>query len=100
LLSIFALLSDPSNQRTIVAIAGDFCFADASSFGRAFRLEFGYSPGDVRSAAKAGIFLTVPGRTEIAASPPDSLIISGFAEEIVVRHQLKSCRGLMPCFLA
>lgn len=67
LLSIYDLLSDPGDQRTIAAIAGEFCFADPSSFGRAFRLEFGHAASDVRSAAKAGIRLTAPRRTEIEA---------------------------------
>jgi AraC-like DNA-binding protein len=31
------------------------CFADASSFGRAFKREFAHSPGEVRSAALAGL---------------------------------------------
>jgi AraC-like DNA-binding protein len=65
LLSIHALLSDPKSQRSIAAIAGDFCFADASSFGRAFRLEFGHSASDVRSAARAGILLVTAARTEM-----------------------------------
>jgi AraC-like DNA-binding protein len=31
------------------------CFADASSFSRTFKREFGHSPGEVRSAALAGL---------------------------------------------
>lgn len=64
---ICALLSDPANQRSIAAIAGDFCFEDASSFSRAFRQEFGYSASDVRSAAKAGIPLIATLRMEAEA---------------------------------
>jgi len=64
LLSIWALLSDPANERAIADVAADFCFEDASSFGRAFRREFGHSASDVRSAAKAGIPLISTRRTE------------------------------------
>jgi AraC-like DNA-binding protein len=50
-----AMLSDPSNTRAICAVAEDLCFADASTFGRAFRKEFGHSPSDVRAAGPAGL---------------------------------------------
>lgn len=53
-------LTDPAGNATIAAIAEDFCFADASSFGRVFKREFGHSPGDARAAARAG--LTLPQR--------------------------------------
>ena len=48
------LLADPASTQSISVIAEDLCFADASSFSRAFKREFGYSPGEVRSAALAG----------------------------------------------
>jgi AraC-like DNA-binding protein len=67
LLGACAELSDPANERTIAAVAGDFCFEDASSFGRAFRREFGYSASDVRSAARAGILLVAARRAEMEA---------------------------------
>ena len=54
LLASYAVLSDPSNSRRITVIAETLCFADASSFSRAFRQEFGSSPTDVRAAALAG----------------------------------------------
>ena len=41
--------------QTIAAIAQMLCFADASSFSRAFRRAFGYRPSDVRDAAMAGV---------------------------------------------
>lgn len=64
---ICALLSDPENRRPIATIAADYCFQDASSFTRAFRQEFGYSPSDVRSAAKAGISLVATRPIEMEA---------------------------------
>lgn len=67
LLGIYGLLSDLEDQRSIAEIAEDFCFADASSFGRAFRLEFGLSASDIRAAAKAGIVLAKPGRATMTA---------------------------------
>ncbi len=67
LLRIYALLSNPADQRPIVAIARDFCFEDASGFSRAFRKEFGFSASDVRSAARAGIPLAGTVRAELEA---------------------------------
>jgi AraC-like DNA-binding protein len=61
LVEAHAVLSDPATARSISAIAEDLCFADASSFSRAFKREFGLSPGDVRAAALAG--LASPART-------------------------------------
>jgi AraC-like DNA-binding protein len=57
LLEAHAVLSDPPTTKSISAIAEDLCFADASSFSRVFRREFGHSPGEVRSAALAGLTL-------------------------------------------
>jgi AraC-like DNA-binding protein len=37
------------------SLAEEFCFADASSFGRAFKRAFGCSRGEARSAALAGL---------------------------------------------
>ena len=54
LLEAHVVLTDPTNAQSISAVAEDLCFADASSFSRAFRREFGHSPGEVRSAALAG----------------------------------------------
>lgn len=54
LLQAHAELSDASNEGSIRSIAESFCFQDGSSFARAFKLEFGVSPSDVRAAALAG----------------------------------------------
>ena len=50
----FALLCDPANGDSIGKIAELLCFADGSSFSRAFRREFGVSPSDARAAALVG----------------------------------------------
>jgi AraC-like DNA-binding protein len=50
----FALLSDAANTLSIGSIAETLCFADASSFSRAFRREFGMSPSDVRTNCIGG----------------------------------------------
>jgi AraC-like DNA-binding protein len=55
LLEAHAVLSDPGTTQSISSIAEDLCFADASSFSRTFKREFGQSPSDVRSAALAGL---------------------------------------------
>ena len=51
----FRLLCDESNNASIGKIAELLCFADGSSFSRAFRREFGLSPSDVRAASLAGL---------------------------------------------
>ncbi|HET7880630.1 MAG TPA: helix-turn-helix domain-containing protein [Acetobacteraceae bacterium] len=48
LLEAYALLSDPSTDRPITAIAEELCFPDTSGFSRAFRRAFGVSPSDIR----------------------------------------------------
>ena len=48
----FALLSDAASTLSIGGIAETLCFADASSFSRAFRREFGMSPSDVRGGLR------------------------------------------------
>jgi AraC-like DNA-binding protein len=59
LIRIFDTLCNPEDRRPISAVAADFCFEDPSSFGRAFRREFGCSAGDVRVSAAAGLPLQV-----------------------------------------
>jgi AraC-like DNA-binding protein len=58
LLEAHRMLCDLTMTGSIATIAAELCFADASSFSRAFRREFGQSPGDVRAAALAGMVLT------------------------------------------
>jgi AraC-like DNA-binding protein len=50
----FVMLSNTSHL-SIGRTAEMLCFADSSSFARAFRREFGISPRDVRDAARAGL---------------------------------------------
>jgi AraC-like DNA-binding protein len=66
LLEAYAVVRDPTTTKSISAIAEDLCFADGSSFSRAFKREFGDSPGEVRSAARAG--LAPPVLPRLAAS--------------------------------
>jgi AraC-like DNA-binding protein len=48
-----AALSDPATTQSIGAIAEDLRFADAASFSRIFKHEFGYTPSKARSAGRA-----------------------------------------------
>ena len=54
LLEAYATLSVSSCKMPLATIAHDLCFADASSFSRAFRHEFGVRPSDVRGNSYAG----------------------------------------------
>ena len=56
------LLADPSCTRQISLIASDHCFADSSTFSRAFRHEFGYSPTDLRRRVEGESIALRPGR--------------------------------------
>ena len=56
------LLADPNCTRQISLIANVHCFADSSTFSRAFRHEFGYSPTDLRKRVEGGRAAPRPGR--------------------------------------
>jgi AraC-like DNA-binding protein len=71
LLEPHAVVTDPTTTKSVSAIAEDLCFADASIFTRAFKREFGNSPGEVRSAARAGLAPPVQDKT-LASSFADS----------------------------
>jgi len=66
-----AVLTDPTNTQSISAVAEDLCFADASSFSRAFKRKFGHSPGEVRSAALAGLPPSVTPRSQFFTAGAD-----------------------------
>jgi len=51
----FSLLCDCANGLPVGRVAEMLCFADHSTFSRAFRREFGLSPSDVRAAASVGL---------------------------------------------
>ena len=79
LLEAHAVLTNPATKSPISAIAEDLCFADASSFSRTFRREFGHSPGEVRSAALAGLALPeMPRRSEPSAGADFGELLRGF----------------------
>jgi AraC-like DNA-binding protein len=50
----FTILCDSSNDLAVGRVAELLCFADASTFSRAFRREFGLSPSEARNAALSG----------------------------------------------
>ena len=62
LLAAHSVLGNPGNRQSITSVAEELCFADVSSFSRAFRREFGYSPSDARQAAISGLPVVPPGR--------------------------------------
>ena len=68
----FALLCDASQNLPIGKVAEMLCFADASSFSRAFRQEFGVSPREVRVASLAGQ----------APPPPKAPGVASFSESL------------------
>jgi len=60
LLEAHSLLGNLGNGQSITALAEELCFADVSSFSRAFRREFGYAPSDTRRVAICGQSLVPP----------------------------------------
>jgi AraC-like DNA-binding protein len=71
LLEAKAVLSDPTTTQSISVIAEDLCFADASSFSRTFKREFGYSPSEVRSAALVGLAVGAAPRQSVLSDRAD-----------------------------
>ncbi len=71
LLEAHSVLADPASSQSISALAEDLCFADASSFSRIFKREFGYSPSEVRSAAVAGLAPVAPPQKRTKAEGGD-----------------------------
>jgi len=63
LLEARAILSDRENTQSISKLAEDLCFADASSFSRTFKREFGYTPGEARYVALSGLELGMTPKT-------------------------------------
>jgi AraC-like DNA-binding protein len=64
----FSILCDASNSYPIAKIAEMLCFADPSSFSRAFRQEFGLTPREVRAASLAGQTIALSGATGAKAT--------------------------------
>jgi AraC-like DNA-binding protein len=62
LLEAYSILVDPKNTLSITVVAEDLCFADASSFSRAFKREFGYSPSEARAGTRSGTPVAVTAR--------------------------------------
>jgi AraC-like DNA-binding protein len=78
LLAAHAALTDTARPRAVGAIAEELCFADASSFSRAFRRAFGYSPSGLRELAHAGRAPASAPRHERAASADFGDVLRGF----------------------
>ena len=79
LLEARAVLTDPASTQSISLIANDLCFADASSFSRTFKREFGHSPGELRSAALAWLAQPATRRSpSLSASGDFGELIRGF----------------------
>lgn len=72
LAEIHSALSDPQKRQSIASIAEEFGFSDASTFGRAFRAEFGCRPSDVRAAGLCGRVMRTTGPREGARHGDDS----------------------------
>ena len=68
LLEARAVLSNPEKTQSISEIAEDLCFADASSFSRTFKREFGYTPTDARYAALSALELGATSKTRVQSA--------------------------------
>jgi len=70
-----ARLSDPTCGGTISGIAARLGFEDASQFSRAFRREFGATPGEIRAQAVAeGESVEAPGDDSVGIRPIRTLL--------------------------
>jgi AraC-like DNA-binding protein len=79
LLEAHAILTDPATTESISAIAEDLCFADASSFSRTFKREYGHTPSEVRSPALAGLAAPAMPHGGAASQSDDfSALLRGF----------------------
>jgi AraC-like DNA-binding protein len=76
-----AALSDPRYGSTIAESGEQVGFFDASTFSRSFRREFGYTPGEVRTAGRGGLVPAAPG----VAPPPDDLGFVGLLRRLGTR---------------
>ncbi|MBC9207961.1 helix-turn-helix domain-containing protein [Roseomonas aerophila] len=63
----FARLSDTGVSCTIATIAAAHGFADASTFSRSFRREFGVTPTEVRAAVQSGVMVKPRAKPVFAA---------------------------------
>jgi AraC-like DNA-binding protein len=79
LLEAYAILTDAATTQPVAAIAEDLCFADASSFTRAFKREFGHRPAELRWAARAGLARSaMPKRREKTEAGDFGELLRGF----------------------
>jgi AraC-like DNA-binding protein len=68
LLAAHSVLSNPSNRQSVTSLAEELCFADVSSFSRAFKREFGCAPSDARQTAISWLPVTSPRRSSSGSS--------------------------------
>lgn len=66
-----AMLSDPESALSIAQIGERLGFCDASTFSRAFRHEFGYTPGEARSVARSGLLPDAGGGADVVPGGSD-----------------------------
>jgi AraC-like DNA-binding protein len=74
-----AMLSDTRASKPVSVVSEELCFADASTFSRAFRREFGCSPSDVRSAVPGDLALASVSHSRFRRETADfSDLLHGF----------------------
>ena len=97
LLEAHAIITSPATIQSISAIAEDLCFADASSFSRAFKREFGHTPGEVRSAALAGLAPPTSLRSPVPSAGADfGELLRGFSGMVLAAHDRCPATSPMP----